>query len=120
MADLLLGIDVGSTTSKAVLCRPDGAVLAEARRSHSIEVPRSGWAEMDADGVWWSEVCSISRELNGKVPQGDRISAVAVSALGPCLVPVDKFGWPLRPAILYGVDTRSGPQIEELERRSRQ
>ena len=117
MADLLLGIDVGSTTSKAVLCRPDGAVLAEARRSHSIEVPRSGWAEMDADGVWWSEVCSISRELNGKVPQGDRISAVAVSALGPCLVPVDKFGWPLRPAILYGVDTRSGPQIEELERR---
>src|SRR5439155_25677200 len=90
---------------------------AEARRSLSIEVPRSVWAEMEADGVWWSEVCSIPRELNGKVPQGDRISAGAVSALGPCLVPVDKFGWPLRPAILYGVDTRSGPQSEASDRR---
>jgi xylulokinase len=117
VADLLLGIDVGSTTSKAVLCRPDGVVLAEARRGHSIEVPRPGWAEMDADSVWWSEVCSISQELNGKVPRGDSVGAVAISALGPCLVPVDRAGRPLRPAILYGVDTRSGPQIAELERR---
>jgi xylulokinase len=117
VADLLLGIDVGSTSSKAVLCRPDGAVLAEARRSHSVDVPQPGWAEMDGDGVWWSEVCSISRELNGKVPRGDRVGALAISALGPCLVPVDGSGLPLRPAILYGIDTRSGPQIEELERR---
>jgi xylulokinase len=117
VGQLLLGFDVGSNSSKGVLCRPDGDVVAEATASHEIDIPRPGWAEMDADRVWWRELCGVARELTEKVPAGDRIGAVGVSGLGPCLVPVDRQGRPLRPAILYGVDTRSAPQIEELERR---
>jgi xylulokinase len=117
VGELLVGFDVGSNSSKGVLCWPDGSVLAEARASHSIDVPQPGWAEMDADGVWWRELCEIARQLTGRIPPGDRIAAVGISGLGPCLVPVDRAGHPLRPAILYGVDTRSTPQIEELERR---
>src|SRR6476660_8395075 len=117
MADLLLGIDVGSNSTKATLCRPDGSVVAEGVREHVVNVPRPGWAEMDADLVWWKDLVSLSQELLAKVSGSDRLAGVAVSAMGPCVLPVDKDGRPLRPAILYGIDTRATPQIRALEKR---
>lgn len=118
MADLLVGIDVGTQSSKGVLVRPDGSLVAEARVAHPMfDVPRPGWAEQDADAVWWADVCSIGRRLAAAVPAGDRIAGVGVSAIGPTVLPLDERGRPLRPAILYGVDTRATTQIEALEAR---
>jgi xylulokinase len=45
------------------------------------------------------------------------IAAVCVSGLGPCVLPCDAAGHPLRPAILYGIDTRAGAEIAELNDR---
>ena len=115
MAQLLLGIDIGTYSSKGVLCREDGTILAEARADHDMSIPKPGWAEHDADGVWWSDFVSIASDLTGRMPQGDRIGAVALSAIGACLLPVDESGRPLRPGILYGVDTRAMEQIDQLE-----
>ncbi|HJP70180.1 MAG TPA: FGGY-family carbohydrate kinase, partial [Candidatus Limnocylindria bacterium] len=67
--------------------------------------------------VWWADLCSIARELSAAVPTGDRIAGVGVSAIGPCVLPLDEGGRPLRPAILYGVDTRATDQIAALESR---
>lgn len=117
MADLLIGIDVGSGSTKATLCRPDGTVVAEGVREHHVEHPRPDWAEMDAEKVWWGDVAGLARELTAKVPAGDRVAGVAVSAMGPCVLPVDDRGRPLRPAILYGIDTRATAQIAALEAR---
>ena len=117
MSELLVGIDVGTASSKGVLLRLDGSTVAEARAEHAMAVPRPGWAEHDADAVWWADVRAIGRQLAGAVPAGDRIAAVGVSAIGPTLLPVDEAGHPLRPAILYGVDTRATDQIAALEAR---
>ncbi len=117
MGELLLGVDVGTYSSKGSLCRPDGTVVAEARRAHAMDVPQPGFAEQDADGVWWHDVTVIARELTAQVPVGDRVAGVAVSAIGPCLLPVDTHDRPMRPGILYGVDVRATRQIEALERR---
>lgn len=117
MGELLIGIDVGTQSSKGVLVRPDGALVAEARAEHGMDVPRPGWAEQDADAVWWADVCAISRRLVAEVPPGDRVAAVGVSAIGPTVLPLDDAGRPLRPAILYGVDTRATAQIAALEAR---
>src|SRR5690349_1832263 len=107
MGELLVGIDVGTQSSKGVLTRLDGSVLAEARVEHPMfDVPRPGWAEQDADAVWWADVCAVARRLVAAVPAGDRIGAVGVSAIGPTVLPLDEAGAPLRSAILYGVDTR--------------
>ena len=46
---------------------------------------------------------------------GEKIAAVGVSGVGACVLPVDRNGKPLRPAILYGIDTRTTSQIEYLE-----
>lgn len=40
---------------------------------------------------------------------------IGISAIGSCVLPVDANGQPLRPAILYGIDTRAIREIEYLE-----
>jgi xylulokinase len=47
--------------------------------------------------------------------RAEDIGGVAVSAIGPCLLPVDEAGAPLRPGILYGIDTRASAEIAWLE-----
>jgi len=116
--ELLMGIDVGTLSSKGVLCTASGDLLAQCQVEHGLSIPRPGWAEHDADGVWWRDVCTISRALlDGAQVTGQDVAALAVSALGPDLVPLDAQGRTLRPAILYGIDTRSGQEITDLNAR---
>lgn len=118
MAELLLGIDVGTYSSKGVLVTPTGEVLKQHVVQHGMDVPRAGWAEQDADAVWWSDFVSISRILlDGSPYKGTDVAGVAVSAIGPCLLPLDAKGRPLRKGILYGVDTRARNEISELNDR---
>lgn len=115
-ATLLLGIDVGTASSKAVLTDLDGAVVKQRSVAHGMSVPRPGWAEQDADAVWWHDVRALCHALlDGSPYSGADVAGVAVSAIGPCLVPLDASDTPLRPGILYGVDTRASTQIAALE-----
>ena len=109
---LLLGVDIGSASSKGVLARPDGTVVATAVREHALSTPRPGWVEHDAERVWWGDFTGIARELAGAADEP--VVAVGVSGIGPCLLVTDRDGTPLRPAILYGIDTRAVAEIAEL------
>jgi len=112
MSGLLLGVDIGTSTSKGTLARPDGSVCATAVRPHRVSRPHPGWVEQDAEAVWWGDFCTLCHEL---VPKADAaIVGVCCSGLGPCVLAADGNGNPLRPAILYGVDTRAAREIEEL------
>jgi xylulokinase len=115
MGQVLLGIDVGTYSSKGVLVEPDGKVLKSHVVEHEMAIPHPGWAEQDADEVWWGDVVKICRALlDGDPYTGEDVGAVAVSAIGPCMLPLDAAGRPLRPGILYGVDTRARAEIELL------
>ncbi len=116
MIGLLLGIDIGSYSSKGVLCKPDGTILAEARIPHEISIPKPGYAEHNAETVWWHDFLFLSRKLVSKIPADCQIKALGVSGVGPCILPVDHTGKPLRQAILYGIDTRTASQIDYLEK----
>lgn len=115
----VIGVDVGTYSSKGVLVEiPSGVIIAEHSIEHGIETPKPGWAEHDADQVWWGEFCAITQNLlNSSGVDPVNIKCVGVSGLGICVLPVDKEGNPLRKAILYGIDTRSLVEIEELENR---
>lgn len=116
MTSLLLGIDIGTGSTKGVLCRPDGEVVATATRPHTMDLPRPGWAEVDAEGVWWDDVVGVCRELlAGRDPA--TVAGVCVSGVGPCLLLCDDDLRPVRPAILYGIDTRASEEIVELTAR---
>ena len=112
--DLLLGIDMGTGSTKGVLVDTAGTVIASATRAHAMDLPRPGWAEVDAEALWWREVCELSHRLTREMPSGSRLAAVCVSGVGPCLVLCDDALTPLRPAILYGVDTRASAEIDAL------
>ncbi|MEO7193287.1 MAG: FGGY-family carbohydrate kinase [Pseudonocardiaceae bacterium] len=116
---LLLGVDIGTASSKGVLVRDDGTVVATATRAHEVSMPHPGWVEHDARAVWWADFVAISQELTAAARDRvghSEIAAVGTSGIGPCLLPVDREDRPLRPAILYGVDTRARLEIEELTR----
>jgi xylulokinase len=112
--DLLLGVDIGTYSAKGVLCAPNGQVLAEATIEHGLSLPRSGWAEHDAEAIWWGEFVGLTRTLLGERFRGEDVGGVGVSAIGACLLPVDTEGRPLRPGILYGIDTRASDEIAWL------
>lgn len=105
-----LGIDIGTSSTKGVLVDDQGTVLRQARREHAVQTPRPGWFEQDADAVWWGDVAALCRDLTS---DGLPVDAVCVSGMGPALVVTDERDIPLRPAILYGIDTRSAPQAAE-------
>lgn len=112
MRTAVVGIDVGTSSTKGVLVDPQGGVLATAVREHTVQRPKPGHVEMDAE-IWWCELVSIVRALREAAPDAEPV-AIGVSGMGPCVLLLDEAGAPVRPAILYGVDTRAGEQIESL------
>jgi xylulokinase len=108
----LLGIDIGTSATKAVLVTPAGRVIARARRDHDVSLPAPGHVEHDADAIWMADVIAVVAELKSHVQHG--LAGVCVSGIGPCLLPADGNGTPLRPAILYGIDTRATAEIDAL------
>jgi xylulokinase len=113
-----LGIDIGTFETKGVLVDESGGITASAARPHKMIVPRPGWAEHRADEDWWGDFVHVTKALlaqSGLDPK--RIKAVAASAIGPCMLPVDASGAPLMNGVLYGVDTRASAQIAALNAR---
>lgn len=113
--EVVVGVDIGTSSTKGVLVAADGRVLTTVQRAHQISLPRPGWAEVDAEGVWWSEVRAICRELVAAAP--GPIAGVSISGVGPSLVLCDADLTPLRPAILYGIDSRATNEIALINSR---
>lgn len=110
-----LGIDIGTYASKGVLADTDGQIVAQAERPHEMMVPRPGWAEHDPDEDWWGDFVYLARTLlseSGVDPES--IMAIACSAIGPCMLPVDEDGNALMNGVLYGVDNRAAAEVDEL------
>lgn len=107
-----LGVDIGTSSSKGVLVGPGGEIVRTAVREHTVSTPAPGHVEMDPE-TWWTEFVELATELTG--PGDVDVAAVGVSGMGPCVVLADETDAAVRPAILYGVDTRSTAQIEAIE-----
>ncbi len=110
-----IGVDIGTFESKGVMTDARGTIIARATRPHEMIVPRPGWAEHRPEQDWWGDFTVIARSL--LVTSGvaaEDIQAVAASAIGPCMLPLDADGTPLMNGVLYGVDTRAVAEIAAL------
>ncbi|MCF1709931.1 FGGY-family carbohydrate kinase [Tabrizicola sp. J26] len=113
-----LGVDIGTFESKGVIVDDAGRIIAAASRPHEMLVPRPGWAEHRAEEDWWGDFVHIVRELlNNSQVKPEEIAAIATSAIGPCMLPVDHQGRPLTNGVLYGVDTRASVEIADITER---
>jgi len=97
---ITVGVDVGTTSVKAVAVDRDGQVLARARVSHKVMVPAPDRLEHDAGRAWRQgprrAYAAVTAGLS--VP----VAGVAVSAMVPSLTAVDRRGVPVLPGVLYG------------------
>ena len=111
----LLGFDAGTYESKGTICDLEGNVIATAFAPHLLKVPAPGYAEHDPIGDWWEDFKKIVKELLDKTGiKAGQIAGIGISTVMAGIVPVDADCDPLRPAILYGIDSRSQKQTADL------
>ena len=117
MVRCTIGVDIGTASSKGVIVDTDsGEVLASATSEHSVDMPHTGWVQMDGE-IWWQEFISLARTLLSDLDSQNieaSLVGVGVSGMGPCVLLVDQNDHPVYPAILYGVDTRTTEQIRAM------
>lgn len=111
----LIGLDVGTTGCKASSFSVDGKLIVRASREYGILAPQSGWAEQDSEQVWELAQSCIVEVVDKSKPYGD-VLAIGLSVQGEAVIPIDRYGRALRPAIL-GMDTRTAEENHWLEER---
>jgi xylulokinase len=113
----LLGIDIGTTSTKAAVISQD-RILGGAARPTTLRSPQAGHAEEDAE-EWWSNACRIIPECLSRAGLSPRhVDAVGVSGMVPAVVLLDAQGRVVRPSIQQN-DSRAAFEIEEQRRRTR-
>lgn len=110
---LVLGFDIGTTSTIGILIELPDRVLAIASRPVTLSSPHPGHAEEDPD-QWWRNVCAIAPELIATAgrPASD-IAAIGVTGMLPTVVLIDADDRPIRPSIQQS-DGRCGLEVQDI------
>lgn len=96
--EVTVGVDIGTSSVKAIAADGDGKVIASSRVQHDFRVPSPGRFEHDAEIAWRrgprEALAAVSTDLD--------VKGVSVAAMVPSLTAVDADGVPLVPGLLYG------------------
>jgi xylulokinase len=104
-AEVMVGIDIGTTSVKALAVDAEGRVVARSRVPHELRASHAGELAHDADAAWRVGVLEALDRLTGGVRGADLdIVAVDVAAMVPSLCAVDAEGRPISDGLLYGDD----------------
>jgi xylulokinase len=109
----VLGLDVGTSSCKAIVIDEKGQVLAYAQRGYAMSAPYPGRLEVDPAQLWHAVQASI-QEVAAAVTK-DPISVLSIATMGDSFVPVDGRGEPVGNYILAS-DVRSTGETELLVR----
>jgi len=116
---LVIGVDSGTSSTRAILFDARGRALAEGRRAYQVLRPRPGWVEQKAEW-WWEALVGSLRDLLAAGVDPAEIMGLAITHQRITAVPVDREMVPLRNAILWN-DVRCGEQNQRaLERVGRE
>jgi gluconokinase len=111
--DVVIGIDTGTTATKAVAAGMDAEVRAMTSVHYPLSVPGPGRAELDGDQLREAAVKALIDVAGQCRARGDRVIAVSLSAFLHALVPMDGHGKPLGPLVTWA-DNRAGGQSDQL------
>jgi xylulokinase len=112
----VLGIDVSTTATKALVVDEQGSVVSEGVSSYGFETPRPTWAEQDPHTWWEAASVAIRAALDAANVEGSSIDAVGLTGQMHGSVLVDSSGEVVRPAILWN-DQRTVAECDEIRRR---
>jgi len=106
-----LGLDLGTSSVKALLVDEDGAVLATAGERLALLSDQPLQAEQDAE-AWWRAASAAVRACLAAAPQA-RVHTVGLTGQKHALLPLDEANRPLRPAVLWA-DGRAMRECAEV------
>jgi xylulokinase len=109
----ILGIDIGTTTVKAVLFDHFGSALCTAQQEYPTHYPARSWAEQDPEAWWGALKLAIKVILSSYEGQTLQIAAIGVSSQAPVFVALDEAGKPLDRAMIW-MDRRAEQEAERL------
>jgi xylulokinase len=108
-ADLIIGLDCGTSSAKAVAWAGDGTPVAEGRAAIATEQPAPGFAEQAPEDWYRASVQAIAE----CVRSAGQAAAVAITFQRETFALLDAAGSPVRPAILWH-DGRATAELAEL------
>lgn len=109
-----MGIDVGTSGTKTLLCDGDGNVAARATVDYPLHALRPGWAEQHAEDWWNAAVEGIRRVLKHADVHPEDIVGIGVTGQMHSSVLLDKAGQVIRPPILW-CDGRTTAECRQIE-----
>lgn len=107
---LLLGLDIGTTSTIGILIDDRGGTVAVESRPVTFHSDHANWAEEDT-GEWWRNVGEICRALVAKLGDASEIKAVGVTGMLPAVILLDAAGRPLRRSIQQN-DARATRELD--------
>jgi len=110
--DLLLGLDVGTTATKALLIDIKGKTVASSSYTYGLITPYKNWVEQDPEELWKGVTTTIHKVLENLKPE-DRVLALSLSTQGGTTIPVDVDYKPVSNAISW-MDHRAYKQAEQI------
>src|SRR5690625_1654522 len=116
--ELVLALDIGTTSAKAVLFELDGKLIVEAERMITTHYPEQGWAEQDVIEIELSSIGAIRDVVDKTKIKGDEPIALGISCAMHSLICVDQNGLPLSQALIWA-DGRSIEQVKRLKTTNR-
>jgi xylulokinase len=111
MREFLLGIDIGTTSTKAILTDNSGQIVAESSLPSELSSPRPGWAEEDPYQWWRNLRRLVPVLLDSAGIKPAQVAGIGVSGMVPALILLDQNGNVLRASIQQN-DARA---VEEIE-----
>ena len=111
--DLVIGLDSGTTATKAVAVAADATVVATSSAGYPLLQPEPGYAELDSVRLQQAAVEALTGVANQVVDQGHQVVGICLSAAMHGLVPMDKDGSPTGPLITWA-DSRAGEESRRL------
>ena len=113
MADLVLALDQGTSSSRAILFDHAGNAIASAQQPFEQIYPQPGWVEHDPEEIWQTQLATAKEVLRQAKTTADDVAAIGITNQRETTVIWDRSGHPIANAIVWQ-DRRTAPMCEEM------
>ena len=113
MSKLLLGLDIGTSGTKCIICDETGKVLASNTREYPLYTPKPGWAEQDPEDWFEASMEAVKTVLAKSGADAGDIVSVSYSGQMHGLVALNEANEVIRPSILW-CDQRTQAECDEI------